>query len=617
MKIPKIVLQTSTMRLPKYRENQLKMMCDDFEYYHFKDNEFEDYIKEHPITDFSNSLEIFSKLDPLTKSVFFRIYFLYLNGGVFVNENILLEQKMDVIAGEYTFFSVQSVMNQDKLFDGFIGCIQNHIIVKQTLKHLHETTDYANISSFIKKLYDSSEQLCLQFSIQPTQTLFKEAFVDETIATSLNDKGEVLFKHYFNGKTIIPPTVTIPDAKKKSAKTTKIGVTFDVPPDLASLFSNGIRQNVLYFTELLLNVGYDVHLIIRDSQMQQNSEAEIKKMLYSDKFKITPFTEILNVGFDLIFTFGFAMDLHTNKTLQIMKTKHVGYFCGNSYIINTEKILYNQHRGSYDQFEYLTEEDKIYDEIWSIPQMANTNKHYWKVFHRCDCKEVPFVWSNVAIDLSQKLNPDQDLLYKKRELLGDKRRVAIFEPNISIMKWALPSILICEQAYRKYNNIEKLYITNVLGTLNVPVENKINDFNLQALNNIVQHLDLFRDKRAFVEGRFNTLDFMAKRADIVVSHQWENPLNYLYLDLAWMGWPIVHNAHLCKDIGYYYDQFDYDEGAEVLSKVMLEHDLHCDEYLEKNRKLIDRYLPSNAELQKHYKGLIDMLFVSSSSKKKN
>ena len=88
--------------------------------------------------------------------------------------------------------------------------------------------------------------------------------------------------------------------------------------------------------------------------------------------------------------------------------------------------------------------------------------------------------------------------------------------------------------------------------------------------------------------------------DIVVSHQWENPLNYLYFDLAWMGWPIVHNAHLCKDVGYYYSEFNYEEGGNVLSEVIENHDLRSEEYISSNRRIIDRYLPSNKILQGKY-----------------
>ena len=106
------------------------------------------------------------------------------------------------------------------------------------------------------------------------------------------------------------------------------------------------------------------------------------------------------------------------------------------------------------------------------------------------------------------------------------------------------------------------------------------------MNNLTSTLDIKRDGIVSIEERYNTLRFMHQHADVAVSHQWENPLNYLYFDLAWMGWPIIHNAHLCKDVGYYYEGFNYEEGGRVLSDAILNHDQNYNEYLIKNREII-------------------------------
>jgi hypothetical protein len=102
---------------------------------------------------------------------------------------------------------------------------------------------------------------------------------------------------------------------------------------------------------------------------------------------------------------------------------------------------------------------------------------------------------------------------------------------------------------------------------------------------------------------------MSKHCDIAISHQWENPLNYLYLDLAWMGWPILHNAHLCKDVGYYYEGFNYYQGSEMLNHILMNHEPNSNEYLNKNRKIINTYIPTNKCLQNKYKNLIENLFI--------
>jgi hypothetical protein len=101
---------------------------------------------------------------------------------------------------------------------------------------------------------------------------------------------------------------------------------------------------------------------------------------------------------------------------------------------------------------------------------------------------------------------------------------------------------------------------------------------------------------------------MTKFADIIVSNQWENPLNYLYFDLAWMGWPILHNAYLCKNVGYYYEDFDYETASDKLNEIILHHDNNSKEYLDKNREIISKYLPTNIENQEKYRLLIKNLF---------
>jgi hypothetical protein len=131
--------------------------------------------------------------------------------------------------------------------------------------------------------------------------------------------------------------------------------------------------------------------------------------------------------------------------------------------------------------------------------------------------------------------------------------------------------------------------------------------NVGVVNKMVKSLDIFVNKKLSIEGRYNSLYFMSQYADITVSHQMENPLNYLYLDLAWMGWPIIHNAHLCKDVGYYYEGFNYEEGSEVLKRVILTHDDNAEEYMKRNRSVIHKYLPTNKYLQEQYISLINKL----------
>ena len=180
------------------------------------------------------------------------------------------------------------------------------------------------------------------------------------------------------------------------------------------------------------------------------------------------------------------------------------------------------------------------------------------------------------------------------------------------MKWCFPALLVCENAYRLNNdNIKQVYINNISDK-----KTGINDFNLDAFTKIVNNLDLCVDKKISIEGRYNTLSFMSEHASVVVSHQWENNLNYIYFDLAWMGWPIVHNASFCKDVGYYYQEFNYEEGGYKLIEA-LNHDSNLDNYnyVVKNRNAIKPFLTTNIDLQNKYIKLISNLFVETTNTK--
>jgi hypothetical protein len=49
---------------------------------------------------------------------------------------------------------------------------------------------------------------------------------------------------------------------------------------------------------------------------------------------------------------------------------------------------------------------------------------------------------------------------------------------------------------------------------------------------------------------------------------------------------IFHNAYLCKDVGYFYEDFCLKDASSILEKVLENHDINKDQYLKDNRKAI-------------------------------
>jgi len=584
------IFTISTFRYPKHIEETFHQ----YTFYYDHNNIYQEFFQQHYIADISYN-EILTITNATVKKLCFAFYVLYVKGGFFIDLNVIPTKEIETFHCEPNhFYCVKSILNNNTLFNGIFGSHKENkslLILIQSLIDLHKQNgDLNNVT-----LYN---MICNKIS----NTIFlKEEVVMPSCVSTLTPSNIRLFDHYYDHKMSYTIPFAIAPITQKSD--IKIGVTLLLFNDIKSFFSNGINQNSLFLGELLLNCGFDVYFIVEDTKLFTISPTGLTQLLYDPRFKLAKYSDILYNEFNLIITLSFSYgDMFIYNYLKHMNTKHVGYFCGNTYIIESEKILYNQHKvRQNDAYDFMINGLTKYDQIWSIPQMSELNLDFWSILYKCKCIEVPFVWSTNAIRLSCIVNncTEEELRYQNR---GVDKKVAIFEPNISIMKWALPSILICESVYRTNKHIKHLYVTNINSS-------STNDFNVSQFNKLLKTLDIVKENKCSIESRYNTLMFMSKYADIVISHQWGNPLNYLYFDLAWMGWPIIHNAYLCKDVGYYYENYQLNDGGKMLEKVISSHDSTVDTYINVNRKAIDVFLPTNKVLQQKYIDLVMNLFI--------
>jgi mannosyltransferase OCH1-like enzyme len=597
-KIPKTILQSSNEIVQQYVIGLLAGKCLGWEYIHFNDEDIITFFKENPLEEFPLITEQFNKIKKgAHKSDLFRYYYLYINGGFHIDSDAKIQADIETIVKTYDFVSVYSSF-EGTLFQGIIGSTPKHPIIYEALKHAYSVdvnTLEKDYFLFCREIYDIIHNRDVVYE---NIKLYKE-FKDEhnVVANTYNieikdgkEVKELLFTHYYHHK-VIPFPYNYP----KTVAETKIGITFTVPNVAMDIFTNGIKQNVLYVYDLLKNIGYDVYFFVTDKDYEIVKNANFWNI--PGKYKYIKMNDMCTQPMHLVIQMGFQL---SGKEIFFFKecgAKTVFYVCGNKYIIDGESCLYRP-QDNYD-FQYNEMRSIRFDEIWLIPQHTNSCTHYFKTLFRAKTIEVPFIWSPFVMENYEK-ELGKPIQYVNR---GVQKSIATFEPNLSLMKWSLPALLVCENAHRTLRDnslIKYIYATNIVETSN-------KSFNSKLFNNMVKSLDIFTSKKLSIEARYNSLYFMSKYSDIAVSFQTENNLNYLYLDLAWMGWPIVHNANLCKDVGYYYDGYNYEEGGQVLKNVILTHDENVAKYTEKNRKVIDRYLPTNKKLQKAYKKLIDNL----------
>lgn len=386
-------------------------------------------------------------------------------------------------------------------------------------------------------------------------------------------------------------------------KNLKIGITLGLKSNNESIWTNGIKQNVLMMIHLLKNSkkNYEVCILNTfkvDFTEKPNYLKDIDIHYFNDKF----------MDMDLIMVMGAQVfDDQLKKFRESGENKKVvSYKCGNNYVLTMEEVLFKDEPtgGEYEQ---------EIDELWYIPQQDEVNRGYYHTLHRVNAVTVPFIWhqkflydSVISIEKGYKSGA-----YKKNwqyDATKDKKVIGIMEPNLNIVKFSLLPAMLVEECYRTEagkQHIDFLRITN-------GEKLKTN----KKFMSIVKTFDLYKDEKVSAEKRYQTAYVLTQHMDVLVCHQLLNPLNYLYLDAAFLGYPVLHNAHMCKDLGYYYEGSDTVEGAKQLEWILENHDKNIEKYDERNDKVLQRYHADNPKLVSTYDKLIEGLYKGGNEKSK-
>lgn len=365
----------------------------------------------------------------------------------------------------------------------------------------------------------------------------------------------------------------------------RVGITIGLHHEQETLWNNGIKQNAVFLAEALRHCP-NVHSTV----LVNTTAVPVTPALPWDltRWPTTSF-EAAKDELDVLIELGGQIDPAQTEYLKARGTRLVSYCCGFEYVHAMESVLFNKPMWGENLFI-----NQRYDDIWMIPQVANISQSYFEVLRRHPAQTVPFIWSPVFLDERAKAVPEGGV-YRPH---AGPRRLSVMEPNINVVKFCLYPALIAELAYRERpDDIALLQVTNA---------EHIARNSLEFIG-LMNQLDIVRQHKAVFLGRHETPVFLAENTDIVISHQWENPLNYFYLEVCWQGYPLVHNATLCTDLGYYYESNDAEAGARRVVEAIEGHDAQAAAYRARQRQTIGRYLPDDRQLVAAYSVLLDKL----------
>ncbi|QYD71922.1 DUF2827 domain-containing protein [Paraburkholderia edwinii] len=338
-----------------------------------------------------------------------------------------------------------------------------------------------------------------------------------------------------------------------------------------NIWENGLGQNVFFLAQLLRALPAVTDVILLNCGDQSALPLEAEQAAFG--FPLVPMraaTDRIDVAIEM----GGGLDVEWVDYLRALGKKVVFICCGQPYVGLIESTVFKK-RGFFSRAQRC-------DEVWILPK-DRALAPMLEALHRCPVFEVPYLWDPVFLERRAQVVKEAGLHfgYKPAEHVAEDStpralRVAVFEPNISVVKcFAIPA-LVCDTAFR----MEPAAIArlNLLNTVQMSEQ--------MTFTFLVRSLDLHKNEKVHLDSRHDFAGYMSQFADVVVSHQWQNDQNFVYLDALYGGYPLVHNSPWLKDIGYYYEGSDIPAGAKQLLRIAHEHDADHTNYLRRSRDFI-------------------------------
>lgn len=365
----------------------------------------------------------------------------------------------------------------------------------------------------------------------------------------------------------------------------RIGITINISAATESFFTNGVKQHAINLRDLLLecsNVS-EVYFINLGSQ-QDLSNSPWKE--YSKN--ILPINQIVE-KLDLIITLMSGFPDSIASQLKSRGIKIVKQAIGTEYHMFTEYMLFQ------DKTDSGFDQRSPHQAVWILPHHYEANKDYFEVMCQAPAYQSPFVWSPKFLEQEINKIPSYQATNGVYQSTSDVKRISVIEPNINTVKTCLTPILAGEKLFQQYpDNFKKM---SIFCSQSI---SKKKDFIKFA-----QNLDIYRNKKLFFEGRYHILYTLSNHTDIVLCHQRDLALNYIYFDVAWLGYPLVHNSHMLKELGYYYEGYDASQAAGKIKQVIDQFEVNKDIYLKQSREYISKFLPQDPNNVRLYEDLVE------------
>jgi hypothetical protein len=235
------------------------------------------------------------------------------------------------------------------------------------------------------------------------------------------------------------------------------------------------------------------------------------------------------------------------------------------------------------------------DSIWMI-EGHRYMKSFLEVVRGCPVSLVRHTWSPSLLQMFGDLRKHPKLHYTHVHTPGSKYNLVILEPNIGYVKSAVIPFTICEYIHKKHKDF-----INQVFVFNWPDQSKTTE-HMRRNFEVSQKTRFFKSLLTD-----EILHFLNSQPVpfLVISHQLNNPWNYLYYEMWNYGIPLVHNSPDFKHLGYYYSDSDVEEGAQAVLNAAQYYEQLLPIQRPKIQKLLESMDPASTSCQTYWKDILE------------
>lgn len=178
------------------------MLPSDWKYEFYNDTDVIQFFSNNPLTEYPDIITKYNSMPTgAHKADIFRYYYLYINGGFFMDSDAMLYVNIEQVVKNYNFVSVNSSCVPNSIFQGILGVSPKNEVIKQALHSAYNTDPTILINDYhylCKILYNIIYYSDCGYNIK----LYNERRISNQDGDDIVEGDTILFKHYWLTKVI-------------------------------------------------------------------------------------------------------------------------------------------------------------------------------------------------------------------------------------------------------------------------------------------------------------------------------------------------------------------------------------------------------------------------------